>query len=254
MYTIEDEWRPRLQAAIEAALEEEYPRKPSGQRARKAGRVLDGIQSAEFACYRWGAVAAAFDVLTFCRNIAAPLPPHTSFIAEQLMRDALTRGESTGKALARHHSALRDRLRWAAVNSLLESGREHKHSSEIITIERQDGTKTTGKRAIVDWQADIDKWEEWEEERPEASDEVTKASKIAQAQHASEWHVDVRAVHSSWRKVETAISAHDSDPFKPWPGIYYVPTVETMESLGWSDLFPLVTEYGGSNFPDLGMV
>jgi len=222
---------------------------------REAERILERLGNVE-ECYRLGAAAALFDILHFCTYIAAPLPFWIVTELRLLAIDAL-RGDKPASTqgsdspLAAHRAALVKRLRWATVNAVLKTGEQYAHEAEIVEHPQ---TRIVGPRALVEWGANPTLWAEWEGERPDATRAIMRACEIAHKQHWEGVNIEPRAVHVAWREVENALNADDSTIYSPWPGRFFVPTSDTLDALGWGELAPLVTQYGGSDFPDFGMV
>ena len=248
MYSDPADWRAPTVSAVEAELERQYPAKPKWQREQAANRFVAELARLDYSLLQ-GPAAALLDVLTFCRTISAPLPPISHSYIDTLTCDALAgklpeNGTGRNNSLEVHRLALVKRLRWALVQEILDTDSNYK----------TDDARMLADGACLKLGVDRVAYEAWMTERAKATGEVTRACTMALEKTPNGQMLTWQAIYSSWQEVHHARQAHDDDPFNPWPGHYYVPTLETMERLGWHDLTRLVTWYGGPDFPDLGMV
>jgi len=231
----------RLVVAIADALAREFPRKPEAQRARRAAEIAQNVR-AVWPAYFAGATAALLDLVSFYGAVGAPLPPEETEEVWRLCSIALANvpnsaGQGADTQLKAHRACLIKRLRWHAVNAILDDAGEYADADRA---------------AVAEWGADPALYAQWARERPEASAEVRRACELARLrlEHVA---VQWRAIEMAWREVEQFAAAARTFP-PAWPGKFYVPTLATMERLGWEDLTVLATEYGQSDFPELGIV
>lgn len=228
--------RGRAETAFADQLAHFWPRKPRWSRMRQAERICDRLERAA-ACYEMGAAAAIFDVLRMCDEAGAPLPGRVAGELGALAALALSnetmglvRGERP--ALAKHRAALKRRLRWHAVQQVLDDAETYEDSDA---------------HAVKEWGACPEGYAEWVAERGEASPQKTRACEIA-LKRLGEGMVGWRAIHMDWGKVS------DARETRGWPSIYFCPSAATLEMLEWVELLPLVTNYGACDSPDLGMI
>lgn len=236
-------WGDEAEAALERVIAARNPGKPAWERWRAAERALLRLEQAARAIEAGGA-AALLDLLSLSNQTAVPLHPLAAaeavWLAEMAMQgNGCASGKGAPAPLIAHRAALQKRLKWHAVNRVLDDAADYADADT---------------NAVNAWGADPARYAAWQAERADASSAVVRACEVAR-ERLGLGMIEWRAVHVAWKEVGKAhADASTRGAEWQWPGRFYVPTEATMERLGWVELLPLVRTYGACDFPDLFMV
>jgi hypothetical protein len=223
-------WDAKAPRAIEAELLRRFPYKaPSIHRDSGAVRFILADIATAWRCYHAGAVGALFDLRAFITEAQLALPDTLAGELDALARRALlgegvTGGQGSRSPIDRHLAALRKRRRHHAMRWIIQTGQHYAEADDP-----RSGAVARG--------ADAELVAKWQRERPEASAQSKRAAELA-AQELGEGMVSWRAIYDDWREVDAAMRDRSA-----WPGIFYLPSQATCESLGWrAALHPLCDE------------
>lgn len=238
-------WGLEAPRATEAALRQRFPYKFQGACKVAARGIVADVQRA-WVAYRAGAAAALFDVVRYHQDVALRLPDD---VAAELFRLSVLALDGAGVPVPRgqrspltvHRNYIMRRLRHAAVRQVLD----------IHAAQREDDDPSTG--AIASG-ADPARYAEWRRQRPEVTGQVGDAASMAWEWAAEAARlvgvvpesVSAESYETAYREVQSFL-----DRGGAWPGPYYVPSVETVELLGWTFLAPHHGVLLGSDAPAL---
>jgi hypothetical protein len=245
------EWSLRAPEAVRAELVRRYPYKLPESIDVTVPHVVREIERA-WRCYLprhppWdyrgsppallpGAAAALFDVVRALGKIRLPLPDGVRWELETLARAALSgegvqRGQGASSPIEAHRKALRKRWRHAWVVWVVQNG--HLNALEVETFARC-GFPPGFDR--VAWEADRASW-------PEVTEMVTRACALAR-DYSGDKSPQWRAFYDDYREVNDYYKNNEE-----CPGIFYIPTEETCDDLGWDFVNQMARDFTGRDAP-----
>ena len=207
---------------MQAALSDRYPYKSDFTIQKSAERSLQECVSA-WLSYEAGASAALFDLSAFIRVHKLPLPIELGDELDFLTMAALkndgfgVRGPGKHR-LGTHRLALIRRLRYEHVAAIIRDAESDKHEENIFA-----------ERGYS-----LEKIELIHAERTSASEVIRQAVEISKPLMppvTKARNVTSEAVYRDYIDIRKTL---DSDEL--WPGLYYLPSAQICENVGWEDL------------------